>query len=164
MSSGMSDRKISRIWRKTNGRCAYCGRPLVREARRTWHVEHMVPRARGGGSGDKNLVLSCVKCNLKKKARTVTEFKAYVVGCMLNDAKKTVETMSWAGKMLKRKDADEINELADQLVICLEWLEDRLDSSVGFYMDNQNDWMSDWPKLPGDWSEEEGLPTDWVYY
>jgi len=46
--------------------CAYCGRspPEVK-----LHVDHAMPRARGGDDEDDNLVCSCEDCNLGKAAR-----------------------------------------------------------------------------------------------
>lgn len=46
--------------------CAYCGRmpPEVK-----LHVDHAMPRARGGGDEDDNLVSSCEDCNHGKAAR-----------------------------------------------------------------------------------------------
>lgn len=45
--------------------CRYCGRkpPAVE-----LEVDHVVPRARGGGNGPSNLVTACTECNLGKGA------------------------------------------------------------------------------------------------
>ncbi len=54
---------------KWERRCAYCqktGVPL--------QVEHLTPRARGGGSRVSNLVLACEPCNVKKGIQTAAEF------------------------------------------------------------------------------------------
>jgi len=54
---------------KFGRRCAYCGatdRPL--------HVEHIVPKARGGTNRVSNLTLACEPCNTAKGTQTADEF------------------------------------------------------------------------------------------
>jgi hypothetical protein len=41
----------------------------------TFHVEHIMPRSRGGQTVDSNLALSCPNCNLHKSAR-ITAFNS----------------------------------------------------------------------------------------
>lgn len=60
------------IFAKACGRCHYCSVPLVLDG--AWHVEHMLPRALGGGDEVGNLVAACVPCNLAKRDRTAIEF------------------------------------------------------------------------------------------
>ena len=60
------------IFAKAQGRCHYCSSPLVLDG--AWHVEHMFPRALGGGDEIGNLVAACVPCNLAKRDRTAIEF------------------------------------------------------------------------------------------
>lgn len=65
------------IFRRDGGRCYYC------DARVTWtriesrgvltetrpgHVDHVIPRARGGQNDPSNLVLACERCNESKQA------------------------------------------------------------------------------------------------
>jgi len=58
-----------RIIREYGQTCQYCGR---RGARRLgpggepWHIDHIVPVARGGKTTPENLTLACKRCNLKK--------------------------------------------------------------------------------------------------
>lgn len=56
------------IYERDRGICRYCKEPVT-----TFHVDHIVPVARGGTDRPKNLALSCVPCNLKKAARTPEE-------------------------------------------------------------------------------------------
>lgn len=51
------------------GRCQYC---LMHQSLQgaTFHVEHVLPRAKGGQSVIANLVLACPGCNLCKADRT----------------------------------------------------------------------------------------------
>ena len=80
-----SQKKISEIFGKTNGRSFYCQSELepdtlyrdenglVVSSRRNWHVDHMVPLSRGGGNEIENLVPSCRSCNAIKSDLTVEE-------------------------------------------------------------------------------------------
>lgn len=67
-------RRRREIFGRSDGRCRYCRTALVLEG--PWHVEHMVPRALGGGDGAYNLVAACVRCNLAKSDCTALEFVA----------------------------------------------------------------------------------------
>lgn len=52
-----------------NGRCQYC---LMHESLQgaTFHVEHVIPRSKGGESTLENLALACPRCNLHKADKT----------------------------------------------------------------------------------------------
>jgi hypothetical protein len=67
-------RRRREIFDKSGGCCHYCRGPLQLDGK--WHVEHMMPRALGGGDEAVNLVAACVLCNLKKSDRTAIEFVA----------------------------------------------------------------------------------------
>lgn len=54
---------------KWGRKCAYCGKENV-----PLQVEHIIPKSRGGGNRVSNLTISCASCNLKKGAKTATEF------------------------------------------------------------------------------------------
>lgn len=66
------DAKRHRIFSKTNYRCFYCV-----EARAT-QIDHMHPRIRGGSNDDDNLIGACMPCNVRKKDRTVEEYRFYL--------------------------------------------------------------------------------------
>ena len=76
LAPGARTRPISRrrrqIFEKSNGRCHYCSIALAIEGE--WHVEHVVPRALGGGDSPLNLVAACAKCNLEKSDKSALEF------------------------------------------------------------------------------------------
>jgi 5-methylcytosine-specific restriction endonuclease McrA len=57
---------IADIFALQNGRCAYC-RTDLKKVRR--HVDHVVPLAKGGSNGRRNLQLLCEPCNLSKGSR-----------------------------------------------------------------------------------------------
>jgi len=56
---------------KTNGRCAYCGCLL----QLYWHVDHMIPRSKGGKNSIDNMIASCPTCNRRKGKKTPLEFE-----------------------------------------------------------------------------------------
>ncbi len=47
--------------------CQYCGRVFVTSE---LSIDHVLPRAQGGGDSWENLVCSCVRCNARKGGRT----------------------------------------------------------------------------------------------
>ena len=59
------------ILNREAGLCHYCGCPVAIPslANQTYDIDHMVPIARGGTNDPTNLVLSCSKCNNKKRAK-----------------------------------------------------------------------------------------------
>jgi hypothetical protein len=61
----MSLRRRELVERRAGNGCEYCRAPMSICAY-TFHVEHCVPRSRGGADAGHNLALSCAQCNLKK--------------------------------------------------------------------------------------------------
>jgi hypothetical protein len=56
------------VQRRAGGRCEYCG--LAQEGQEArFHIDHVVPLARGGATIEDNLALACVSCSLRKAAR-----------------------------------------------------------------------------------------------
>ena len=64
------------VWRKTSGKCVYCGVGLTTLADQpnSFRVDHVLPVARGGTEDIGNLVPSCFTCNAKKSDKTVLRF------------------------------------------------------------------------------------------
>ncbi len=56
------------VIRRDANACQYCGKSNV-----PLTVDHIVPKARGGGDTWENLVTACVRCNNKKGDRTPEE-------------------------------------------------------------------------------------------
>jgi 5-methylcytosine-specific restriction endonuclease McrA len=52
-----------RIWSRENGRCFYCKNVLQLK---DGTIDHVVPRAAGGGGEERNIVWACHKCNNRK--------------------------------------------------------------------------------------------------
>lgn len=58
----------ARVRRRARGGCEYCRMSQSLQGA-TFHVEHIVPRSRGGITADENLALACPGCNLRKADR-----------------------------------------------------------------------------------------------
>ncbi len=54
------------IYERDGGGCQYCGRHIDRSE---FTLEHVTPRCRGGTSTWENIVLSCLRCNVRKGSR-----------------------------------------------------------------------------------------------
>lgn len=57
---------------RAGGACEYC-HLLEAATGVTFHIEHVLPRSRGGATVMRNLALSCPGCNLAKAERTMSE-------------------------------------------------------------------------------------------
>ena len=55
------------LFKRDNETCQYCG---LKGDYNLFDMEHVVPRSQGGKTEWTNVVLSCVKCNQKKRNRT----------------------------------------------------------------------------------------------
>ncbi len=63
-------RDLASLWKRQRGLCALTGRKLDRTAQ----LDHIVPRARGGGDEITNLRWLCHEANLAKRALSDSEF------------------------------------------------------------------------------------------
>lgn len=55
---------------RQQGTCYWCGKKVGRD----YHVDHVIPLARGGSNGPENLVISCGPCNTSKGAKLPHEW------------------------------------------------------------------------------------------
>lgn len=55
------------VVQRAGDRCEYCGLSQVGQAA-TFHIDHVIPIAAGGGTVAANLALACVSCSLYKGA------------------------------------------------------------------------------------------------
>lgn len=62
-------RLAEQIIARDGARCAYCGTTHGR-----FHIDHIVPRSKGGTNHPDNLTVACARCNLRKGAKHVDEF------------------------------------------------------------------------------------------
>lgn len=60
------------VWDQSNGRCHYCGKEL--HPITGFHVDHVIPRCKGGTDDLENLVASCPTCNMSKGGRPVNQW------------------------------------------------------------------------------------------
>lgn len=58
------------IFERDRNTCQYCGK---RFSKPDLTIDHVLPRSRGGRDTWENLVLACVRCNLRKGSRTPDE-------------------------------------------------------------------------------------------
>ena len=65
-----SKTEIAAILKTQGGKCAYCRAPL----RTRFHVDHIIPLARGGANDRRNLQLTCRSCNQRKGALDPMDF------------------------------------------------------------------------------------------
>lgn len=57
-------------YRSQKGKCWHCGKDL----NYMYHVDHLIPIAKGGTNWPNNIVCSCAKCNFEKHARYCWEW------------------------------------------------------------------------------------------
>jgi hypothetical protein len=70
--SSISKAVRMRIKEKFQFTCFYCKKQGNEERGPDgifWHIDHVVPRSKGGGQEESNLVLACAGCNIKKRNR-----------------------------------------------------------------------------------------------
>ena len=61
-----------KIFKRDNFACVYCGRNSF-EDKVKLHVDHLIPRAKGGSNKINNLVTSCQSCNNCKKDKLLSK-------------------------------------------------------------------------------------------
>jgi hypothetical protein len=54
-----------RVFERDRGRCGYCHLLQIGQAA-VFHINHIVPKSKGGGTEEGNLVLQCPHCSLHK--------------------------------------------------------------------------------------------------
>lgn len=78
--------KKGKVWLKTDGRCAYCGKVL--HYNRNFTRDHLDPRAAGGSNGIENLVPACEECNRLKGDRPAEDFEDCVTSMQIAPDKR----------------------------------------------------------------------------
>lgn len=57
-------------YRSQRGKCWHCGKPVGDD----YHVDHLIPLARGGTNDARNIVISCPFCNMSRGAKLPQEW------------------------------------------------------------------------------------------
>lgn len=71
----------NKVFDKYGGRCALCGKQLVRKnygvrvGRGRWQIDHSKPDAKGGTDHINNLLPMCAECNNRKSDMTLAQAK-----------------------------------------------------------------------------------------
>lgn len=68
----VSKAKRKRVYERDKGICAYCGKHVPFHG---FHIDHVIPLAKGGNNEDSNLVVSCPSCNLHKGTKIIEPIK-----------------------------------------------------------------------------------------
>ena len=62
--------EIKALFKAQKGKCAYC----LKSIRNGYHVDHVIPLARGGTNWITNIAVACARCNTSKGATDPIEF------------------------------------------------------------------------------------------
>lgn len=65
---------VARIFEKQRGLCANCHAKLFKSGKQKFHVDHIIPLARGGSNWPSNLQCLCPTCNTSKHAKDPIEW------------------------------------------------------------------------------------------
>lgn len=67
-------RRRREVWKKTNGKCAHCGK-MASSHMQT--IDHFIPKSRGGSYDMRNLVPLCKDCNRDRQSIEIDPKKFY---------------------------------------------------------------------------------------
>jgi ATP adenylyltransferase len=73
-NSGINDILRFRVLKESKGRCALCG---ASNKEVPLHIDHIIPRSKGGNTEYENLQALCEKCNCTKGNKDATDFRGY---------------------------------------------------------------------------------------
>ena len=81
---------LTRLFNAQNGRCAYCGDPMLLGSKQSNHPkhaskDHIIPVSKGGVTDAWNLVCSCRQCNQQKGSKPLIVYLSQITG---DDPKK----------------------------------------------------------------------------
>lgn len=66
------ERKIN-AWKEANGNCVYCLRSF-NGLSVIFHLDHIIPRSKGGTFDPENLIASCESCNCRRGNKDFIEY------------------------------------------------------------------------------------------
>ena len=73
------------VYKKYNGRCAYCGKKLMLGE---MQVDHIIPKRLGGADSIENYNPSCRTCNHYKRATGLETWRTVFLGGLIERIKK----------------------------------------------------------------------------
>ena len=88
---------LQKIYEKTNGQCHICYKRLSYSnygkngSKGAWHIEHSVPKAKGGTDHLNNLFAACIPCNIEKSTFHTRTARAWKGKSRAPLSKKKVE-------------------------------------------------------------------------
>jgi len=127
----------AKVFAKTDGHCAYCGKPL--DPFVGWAIDHAVPRSQDGPDSLWNLFPACRRCNSRKRDRRVEEYASWYVFQISERVRQTIlefldePAIVWYSEPIDKHPAI-AKVVIDHLVVLAKML-DR--SDVHFYADEQ---------------------------
>lgn len=62
---------VAAQYKRQKGTCYWCGRRVGK----TYHVDHVIPLAKGGSNGPDNIVIACPQCNQSKNDKLPHEWE-----------------------------------------------------------------------------------------
>jgi len=76
MKAGATVERVYRaiVFERDQGRCHLCGKKVNPKK---WHLDHIIPLARGGEHSCQNVAVSCAKCNLSKGIKAGAQLRLY---------------------------------------------------------------------------------------
>ncbi len=95
MANKIGVKKKLKIFWKYGGHCAYCGKKLDISADPFDHdeliIDHLIPRIDGGTNDIDNLMPSCRVCNLRKKNKSLRNFRMRLEQKITNLLQDTIQ-------------------------------------------------------------------------
>lgn len=91
------------------GRCYYCG--AEQSPFGDWEIDHMTPRAQGGGDEFPNLTLACRNCNRRKGNQTVEGYRTSTHARALNAVTDAIEIL----EQYHTEPAGEVSGMGEEL-------------------------------------------------
>lgn len=62
------------IYERDAARCHICGRKVSKKA---WHLDHIMPLAKGGDHSRRNVAVACARCNTRKGAKAGYQMRLF---------------------------------------------------------------------------------------
>lgn len=85
------------ILERDDFQCIYCGKSSI-EDRAELHVDHIVPKSKGGPDRSSNLVTTCKRCNLEKTNRLMPE---HLIQRVLDEVARRNESAGLFNELIK---------------------------------------------------------------